>query len=235
MSRQNRSNKKLNTEYILVTGGSGGIGFEVCKQLSNLGYKVIMCHFKNLINKQMLKKNKMIIPLKINLNKPSSINKAFLSLNSIIGKDYTFNKIILCASAAPEILPILKSNSKKFTEHFTTNVVGHYNLISKIINYYFKKKRLGKIVTILSKGIINENKPSKYMGPYLVSKAALKKLLQIIKIENNWIKIKFFYPGHTNTKMLRNLDKDYIKIIKKSEKIYSPQKISKQIIKEILI
>ena len=75
----------------------------------------------------------------------------------------------MCLRKTVEILPILKSNSKKFTEHFTTNVVGHYNLISKIINYYFKK-RLGKIVTILSKGIINENKPSKYMGPYLVSK-----------------------------------------------------------------
>ena len=92
---------------------------------------------------------------------------------------------------APEILPILKSNSKKFTEHFTTNVVGHYNLISKIINYYFKKK-IRKNCNNFIKGIINENKPSKYMGPYLVSKATLKKLLQIIKIENNWIKIKFF-------------------------------------------
>ena len=29
------------------------------------------------------------------------------------------------------------------------------------------------------------------IGPYLVSKET-KKLLQIIKIENNWIKIKFF-------------------------------------------
>ena len=141
MSRQSRSNRKVNKEYILVTGGSGGIGFEICKQLSYLGYKVIMCYSKNRRNKQELKKNKMIIPLKINLNKSRSINKAFLTLNSIIKKNDTFNKLILCAAASPIILPILKSKSKKLLEHFTTSVVGHHNLMSKIINYYFKKKK----------------------------------------------------------------------------------------------
>ena len=235
MSRQSRSNRKVNKEYILVTGGSGGIGFEICKRLSKLNYKVIMCYSKKNRSKRELKKYKMIIPLKINLDKSRSVDKAFLKLNSIIKKKDKFSKLILCAAALPTIQPILKSKSKKLLDHFITSVVGHHNLISKIINYYFKINREGKILTILSKGIINENKPSKYMGPYLLSKYALKKLIQIIKIENKWIKIKFFYPSFTNTKMLKSLDKDYIKVVKSNEKISSPQTISKIIINKLFV
>ena len=73
------------------------------------------------------------------------------------------------------------------------------------------------------------------MGPYLLSKYALKKLIQIIKIENKWIKIKFFYPSFTNTKMLKSLDKDYIKVVKSNEKISSPQTISKIIINKLFV
>ena len=234
MSGNSRSHKKIIKEYILVTGGSGGIGLDVCKKLSQAGYHIIMCYSKNLKNISELKKNNFIIPLRINLNNIASMNNAFKSLKFIIKKDYKFNNLILCASQPPIISPILKCEGKELLKHFKVSVIGHHYLITKIINFYFKRNRKGKIFTILSKGIKNERKPSKYMGPYLIAKFALKQMLQIIKIENSWIKIHNVYPGFTKTKMLSSLDKDYIKLIKKNEKIFSTKEISRLIVKKFL-
>ena len=150
MPRISRSHKKIIKDYVLVTGGSGGIGSEICKELSKLGYYSIMCYSKNFEDITKLKKNKFIIPLKIKLDNNNSINKAFKSLQSIIRKDDKFENIILCASPQPIILPILKCNSKEFLKHFKVSVIGHHQIISKIINFYFKRFRKGKVLSILS-------------------------------------------------------------------------------------
>ena len=234
MPRISRSHKKIIKDYVLVTGGSGGIGSEICKELSKLGYYSIMCYSKNFEDITKLKKNKFIIPLKIKLDNNNSINKAFKSLQSIIRKDDKFENIILCASPQPIILPILKCNSKEFLKHFNVTVIGHHQIISKIINFYFKRFRKGKILSILSKGINNQKKPAKYMGPYLIAKSGLKIMLQIIKEENSWIKISNIYPSFVNTKMLSSLDKDYIKVTKNNEKIFSKKEILHEIIEKFL-
>ena len=234
MSGISRSNKKIIKKYVLVTGGSGDIGFEVCKKLSKIGYNVIMCYSKSLYNKDIIKNNDYIIPLKINLESIRSINIGFKLLQKIIKKDTIFENLILCASSTPIIAPLLKSEGKDLLKHFKVGVIGHHYLTKKIINLYFKKNRKGKILTILSKGIKNQTKPSKYMGPYLISKFALEKMIQIIKLENPWIKIKNFYPSFTKTKMLQSFDKDYIKIISKNEKIFSAKEISNLIIRKFL-
>lgn len=234
MPRICRSNNKIIQKYVLVTGGSGDIGIEVCKKLSKIGYNVIMCYSKNLKNKNKIKNTKHIIPLKINLESIRSINIGFKLLKNIIKKDSQFENLILCASLTPAIMPLLKSDRNDLLKHFKVSVVGHHYLIIKIINFYFKRNRKGNILTILSKGIENKNKPSKYMGPYLISKFALEKMLQIIRIENPWINIQNFYPGFTKTKMFKSFDKDYIKIIKKNEKIFSIKEISNLIIKKFL-
>jgi NAD(P)-dependent dehydrogenase (short-subunit alcohol dehydrogenase family) len=232
MQRISRSNKKIIKDYVLVTGGSGDIGSEICKELSKLGHYSIMCYSKNFQDINKLKKNKFVIPLKIKLDSNNSINKAFKSLKSIIKKDDKFENIILCASPQPIILPILKCNSKEFLKHFKVSVIGHHQIISKIINFYFKRFRKGKILSILSKGIKNQKKPAKYMGPYLVAKSSLKTMLQIIKEENSWIKISNIYPSFIKTKMLSSLDKDYIKVIKNNEKILSKKEVLNIIIEK---
>ena len=124
MSRISPSDKKIIKNYVLVTGGSGGIGSEICKELSKLGYYSIMCYSKNFEDITKLKKNKFIIPLKIKLDNNNSINKAFKSLQSIIRKDDKFENIILCASPQPIILPILKCNSKEFLKHFSNSLIN---------------------------------------------------------------------------------------------------------------
>lgn len=156
MPRISRSNKEIIRKYVLVTGGSGDIGFEVCKKLSKIGYNIIMCYSKNFDNKNKIKNNNYITPLKINLESTRSINIGFKLLQKIIKKDSIFENLILCASSTPVIKPFLKSESKDLLKHFKVGVVGHHHLITKIINFYFKKNRKGKILTILSKGTENQ-------------------------------------------------------------------------------
>lgn len=220
-------------EYILVTGGSGGIGFEVCKELTKKDYYIIMIFSKKLKVLNDLKKYPNIIPLRMNLKDLKSIELALIKLKDIFKRNSKFEKIILCASPVPKISPILKSESKELFTHFRISVIGHHFLLKNIINSYFKKNRKGQIITVLSKGIVKEKKPAKYMGPYLIAKFALKKLVTILQIENPWIKIKNIYPSFTDTRMLNSMDKDYITLIKNHEKINSAKKIAKQIAKRV--
>ena len=221
-------------KYIMVTGGSGGIGFEICKKLSKKNYYTIMIFSKSFKFLNDLKKCPNIIPLKMNLKNLKSIKSSLKKLDNKLNKNSKFEKIILCASPVPKILPILKSDSNQLLTHFKTSVVGHHFLLKNIINSYFKKNRKGQIITVLSKGILKEKKPVKYMGPYLIAKFALQKLVTILQVENPWIKIKNIYPGFTDTKMLKSFDKNYLALIKKNDKIKPAKKVATEIINKFL-
>ena len=71
------------------------------------------------------------------------------------------------------------------------------------------------------------------MGSYLISKNALKAMLDIIKKEFKWIEVNYLFLGFVQTKFINVFDRRFLQIVSRKKKILKPQDAAKLIIKGI--
>jgi len=68
---------------------------------------------------------------------------------------------------------------------------------------------------------------------YLISKNALKMMLDVIQTEFKWLTVNYLYLGFVNTKFINVFDPRFLEIVSRKKKIIKPQEAAKLIIKEI--
>jgi NAD(P)-dependent dehydrogenase (short-subunit alcohol dehydrogenase family) len=156
----------------IITGGNRGIGFEICRQLDEIGFQVILCS-RNLDNglkaSEVLSKN--VIIKQLDVTNEESIMMLFDFIKSEIGKlDVLINNAGLGA-VKPEnqtISDIKKSLKKNFS--------GIYQIVKKV------NPLLEKI------GISSQNE-----GAENISLADVKKLMET-NFYGAWRMIQVFIP-----------------------------------------
>ena len=183
----------------LVTGGSSGIGQEICKQLVAKDYVVI-----NLDKKKFISKN--IFFIKTDLNNVVSIEDSF---NKIIKK---FDNLYGLVNNAAITLPnhFLKYSIHDWKKSFQVNVNAPFILSKMFSKHLIKKKMEGSIINITSIGaeLAFPENPG-----YQSSKAALKHLTKSMAYDLSKYKIRVnnVVPGYTrggmNTKSWNNKKK----------------------------
>ena len=128
----------LKSKVYLVTGANGRIGYELSKQLINLGARVIMTDIR--INKiKFLNQNEKFLIKKIDITKEDNI-KNIISFG--VKKFKKIDGIIHCAYPVTKDwgVSFKKLKSKSLKENLF-NQLGSSILISKyFINYFLKKK-----------------------------------------------------------------------------------------------
>jgi len=220
--------------YILVTGGSGGIGSAICRLLPSIGITPIIGFNTNSIQAYELAQEVGGFAVQINLANNNSIEKAVnIILKKIMGPNELVG-IVLAASPHPKIGPFRDITSDELINQIQINVIGSQFLIQLIIKNFFRKKKSGVIVGILSKAIgTNRGLPSSEMGAYIIAKIALNGLLSVCATEYPWLNIKKVSPGYTKTQMLNNFDPRFLEILELQNKISTPEKVARFIIKKI--
>ena len=82
---------------------------------------------------------------------------------------------------------------------------------------------------------VQGNELMQLMGSYLISKNALKAMLDIIKKEFKWIEVNYLFLGFVQTKFINVFDRRFLQIVSRKKKILKPQDAAKLIIKGIYI
>lgn len=121
------------SEYILVTGSAGFIGFHTSKKLLSLNYMVIGIdnlndyYDPNLKKERLkiLKKNRNFFFKKLDISNYKNLNKVF--------KKFKITKIINLAAQAGVRYSIENRN-----EYFKSNIVGFYNILELSTKYKIK-------------------------------------------------------------------------------------------------
>jgi short-subunit dehydrogenase len=223
--------KKL---YVLVTGGAGGIGSEVCKNLKVLGFQPIIIYNKNKIQAELLAQQLNTFSVQMNMIENSSIDRGIKKIEKIIDiKEDQIIGLILGASPPPDLMPLSRIETSSMLNQFSINVLGSHYLTSILIRKFFKKSKSGIIIGILTAAIGDKKSlPISGMGSYVIAKSALKAMLQAFKAEHPWLNIKTTSPSFTDTPMLDVFDKRYLELINKDTPIESPKKIALNITKE---
>ncbi len=184
---------------IIVTGGSSGIGKEICNQLVNKGFMVINIDKKKFISKD-------VFFLKTDLNNSRSIQKSFKKIT------VKYRNLYGLVNNAAVTLPnnFLKYSLKDWSKSFQVNVSAPFILSKLFSKHLVKKKNAGCIVNITSIGaeLAFPENPG-----YQSSKAALKHLSKSMAYDLSKynIRVNNVVPGYTkggmNTKSWKNIKK----------------------------
>ena len=221
--------------YMLVTGGSGGIGTALCKLLPEIGIVPIIGFNTNLAQATNLAKELNTFSVRIDLRKKESIEESIPTIVKQLKDSDILMGVVLGASSPPDVLSFMHTQSDHLLNQFQINIIGPQLLLKALIKKFFRKKKTGTVIGILSEAIgSDEYLPPSGMSSYIVAKSGLKSMLSVCATEFKWLKVRTVMPSFTRTKMLDVFDSRYLDILDSQKKISTPEEVAKLIIKEIV-
>jgi len=225
----------IDKSYFLVTGGSGGIGAAICKLMPTNGYVPIIGYRTNQIYAEALAEELGGFAVKIDMNNKQTIDAALIIIEKTIIDVSRLKGVVLGASPPPDLFSFTELTSQHLLDQFNVNVVGSQILLANLIRRFFRKKKIGIVVGILTSALgDNEQSPSKGIGAYIIAKGALRTMLTVCASEYSWMKIRTVSPGFTKTKMLNVFDPRYLEMAEAQNKFSTAESVAKLIVGEII-
>lgn len=186
-------------KVVLVTGGNRGIGLEICRQLADLGHKVIMSTRDP--EKGNIAAEKMVLPIDVqtlDVTNTNHIEKLALYLSETYG---SLDVLINNAGIGIGSNGVANADLTEVKEIMETNFYGPWRLTQALLPL-LEKSDEGRIINISSgMGALNEMEGG-YAG-YRMSKSALNALtiLTANELGKTSIKVNAMCPGWVKTEM----------------------------------
>lgn len=190
-------------QVALVTGGNRGIGYELVKQLSLSGFKVILAsRNRDVGNKAVQKLEELHLDvscIEMDVSNDESITQAAVTLNEKYGRlDVIINNAGVYLDKNEKILAMDPSILEKT---MATNFFGVYHVMCSFIPL-MEKHGYGRIVNISSEYGEMSEMSSPGVGAYKLSKFALNGLTRLVAAEiKGDIKINAADPGWVSSDM----------------------------------
>jgi NAD(P)-dependent dehydrogenase (short-subunit alcohol dehydrogenase family) len=188
---------------ILITGGASGLGEAITKIFAkNENFKIYFTFSNSAENaKNIESKFRNTFPIKCNFKDTESVK----SLTSKIGE---LDIDVLINNAFPGnylMTHFHKLSSNDFLNDYKHNIIPIIEITQEAINY-FRKKKFGKIITILSSALIDS--PPVGSSIYVANKAYLKMLTKVWATENSKFNItsNSISPSFMQTKLTSEID-----------------------------
>jgi 3-oxoacyl-[acyl-carrier protein] reductase len=194
-------------ECIILIGGSGEIGNQIIRKLSDNGYNVIYTYNRSdLVDYSDLSTS--VIPFKLDVCSKSDIQNL---VSNILVNSYSIKGLIYNAGIVDDKLFCNMSDTELMTV-FEINFIGCFNVCKVFINEL--SVNIGSIVIMSSiSGFIGK------VGQinYSVSKAALISFTKNLSMEyaRFGLRVNCVAPGLINTKMIDTISKDILSQMKK--------------------
>ena len=212
----------IKNKIFLITGHTSGLGKSLNRILIKNNNKIIgISRSENKI--------KNYIDIKVDFSNLKLLKKKLDKLKNINKIDF----VILNAGILGELNVFSNVNTNKFEKILNINFLSN-----KIILDYFlsKKIKMKNVISISSGAALN---PKYAWGPYCISKAATKMMIEIYREENKSINFINLSPGLIKTKMQKkifNTKKNYsslkkFKLLYKKNLMDTPDQVALKVIK----
>jgi 3-oxoacyl-[acyl-carrier protein] reductase len=192
---------------VIVTGGSKGLGYEICKHFLQQGANVSMCarnalDLFNADNSLMqFKTEKQILhSMSVDVSDHQSIKEYIFEAESALGE---IDILVSNAGVIGSKGLIENVNIEEWTQSVAINLFSNLYLFNELVPK-MKKNNKGRIVVISGGGA---TKPLVNMSAYGASKAGLVRLAETVakECEDFNIKINCLAPGALNTSILEEM------------------------------
>ncbi|HEY6160432.1 MAG TPA: SDR family oxidoreductase [Bacteroidia bacterium] len=186
----------------LVTGGNKGIGFEVCRQLAEKGFAVILTARDEKKGKKAtseLASGKMeVIFQQLDVSDANSIEQAKEFVASTFGR---LDVLVNCAGIIVNSADSTKVKLEEVKETFETNFFGMF-AVSQACIPLLKKSHDARIINF-SSGMGSLNEPGGTHFAYRTSKTAVNGLTAVMSVDlaPHNIKVNCLCPGWVRTDM----------------------------------
>ncbi len=221
--------------YILVSGGSGGIGSALCRLLPSSGFKPIVGYRGNREQAEMLALECGGFAVKLDLAHDESIAQALAQISEQLVGAGNISGVVLAASPPPDLLPFGKLTPEILSYQLRINVVGSQLLLAGLIKTYFRKTKSGVVIGILSEAMGDSSHPPVTgMGAYVIAKTALRGMLAVCAAEYPWLYVRTVSPGFTQTRMLEVFDERYLEQMQTKTPFARPEDVARLILEEIV-
>ena len=204
---------------VLITGGLGGIGFDICKYFISRNYNIIIVDnlsidtYNKILSKDLNKTfNSKILYKKIDLTKPILIKKFFQLL-----KKKFFHIDILINCAGIQHLSSIENFSEKMWEKVLSINLSSCFYTCKYVIPLMKKNNWGRIINICS---VHGQVASIYKSAYVASKHGMIGLTKTIALETATLPItcNAVCPGWVDTPLVSKQINQRIKNNKSTRK-----------------
>ena len=221
--------------FILVSGGSGGIGSALCRLLPARGYVPIVGYRKNQAKAERVALETGGFALPLDMDNDEAIALALAVLATKLSSDDNLSGIVLAASAPPDLVPFSKLTAEVINNQIRTNVIGPQLLLAGLIKKFFRKTKSGVVLAVLTDAMAGDSKlAASGMGAYIIAKTALRGMLDVCAAENTWLKVRSFSPSFTKTDMLKVFDDRYLEMVEAKKSFASPEEVAELILEEML-
>ena len=214
---------------IIITGGASGLGKAITNVLAQNSHNLLITFNKSEDSaKAILKEYPRVKAIKCDFSKEDD-------LNSFINEIDNFDPDVLINNAYKKIYlekHFHKTDAAIFQESFDVNLVPVIKITQKAISI-FRKKKFGKIITILSSSIIN--KPPLGMALYVAEKNYLYSLSKSWAIENSKFSItsNSISPDFMHTDFHKGMDERVLQQIQEShplKKLLTPKEVGEAVL-----
>lgn len=195
------------TEYVLVSGGSGGIGGALCRRLAQQGYHPVIGYNSSATMAEDLARETGGTALALDLTSESSITQAIEFLRDF---PHALAGVVLAASPPPAIVPLFRLPGGEMKRQWEVNVLGPHLLLGGVIRQLMRPRKKGWILGVLTEAMGENGAAAKGMGGYIIAKYGLKGLMKAIDAEYGWLQVRTISPGYTETPMLGVFDERFL-------------------------
>ena len=184
----------------IVTGAGGGLGFSICKSLSENNFSVAAVDL-NLTDSEKTSD-------KLNNTKPYAADvRDEESINSLYEKIDNTPDLIVNNAGIARFGKLFDQKLSDFQDVVQTNLIGSFIVATESAKRMVKEDKKGSIINITS---INSSNPGPGVGAYSASKLGLYSLTKLMALE--WgeygIRVNAIAPGFTDAGMSKPIYKN---------------------------
>ncbi|TWU23283.1 3-oxoacyl-[acyl-carrier-protein] reductase FabG [Novipirellula galeiformis] len=215
-----------NNKTVIVTGGSGGIGGEICSKLANAGWKTVVHYHSDKesaekVVAEIKAKGGKAFAAKCDLSDEQAVTELFDTSIAEFGELHSF---VACAGIAGSG-PVVETSLCEFQKLLRVNVVGAYLTIREAAR---RIEEGGRIVFISSQ---LAERPREGTGLYSATKAAMDAMIVSMSRElgSRRITINSVRPGATEPGMFANSNeerKEYFRNLSPFKRLGHPNDIA---------
>ncbi len=187
----------MKDKYVLVTGSSSGIGYEITSKLLDLGAKVIGIarnHDKSNLENKNYRTYKCDV----------SVHEKLEKLMKQILKNHPQINCLISNAGYGNFGPLENFSTLQINNFLATNLTSHL-IITKLLLPHFKRKKMGDIIFIGSEaGLLGAKNGNLYCTAKFGLRGFTESLSKDVSKKN--IRVSIINPGMVRTNFFENLN-----------------------------